>query len=130
MIKIGVLDVDGISGALNILSTEGQRDFVGIECERLSLLIPHVSYTIPEIILVTVFNIDIRQWPIEVGVTEVYSLFQSWFITYDFINACLYIFEGKFDIMVAGDKGYMSSCLGDEVLKCIKERAMSIDYSL
>src|SRR6266487_4136492 len=79
MIKIGVLDVDGISGALNILSTEGQRDFAGIECERLSLLIPHVSYTIPEIILVTVFNIDIRQWPIEVGLTEVYSLFQSWF---------------------------------------------------
>src|SRR5690348_7392999 len=105
MVKIGVLDVDGISGALNILSAEWQRDFSGIECERPSLLVPQVSYTIPEIILVTVFNMDIRQWPIEVCVTEVYSLFQSGFITYDFTNACLYIFESKFDIMVTGDKG-------------------------
>ena len=91
MVKIGILGVDGIRSALNILGARGQADCAGIECERQSLLVPKVRYTIPEIMVVAVLNMYIRQWSIESSVAKVYSLFQILSITYGFTNERLYL---------------------------------------
>src|SRR2546425_1049920 len=95
MVKIGIHDVDRIRGLLNVPGTKRESDCCGSECERLSLLVPEVTYTIPEIMLVAMLDIDIRQWSIETGVAKVYPLLQVLSVAYGLANARLELLEAE-----------------------------------
>src|SRR6266487_2002000 len=127
MVKIGILDIDREGSMLNILGAKGKCDCHRSKCERLSLLIPEVANTIPEIMLVAMLNIDIRQRPIETCMTKVHPVFQVLSIAYGLEDTRLYLLESNFDIMISGNKRDVPSWLGDEALECFKERAMDSD---
>src|SRR6266704_5308544 len=109
MIKIGILNVDVIRGALSILGTKRKCDSLGLKREWLPLFVPDVTYTIPEIILVAMLNIDVWQWPIGTRVAKVHSLSPVSFLPYEFANASLHLLKAEFDIMIARNKRDVSS---------------------